>query len=453
MGRDYLSKNSYLLALICMVVFGCLPDRLPPDPTEIDRPIFVRFSPEDSAAFSLPLRDSILMMFNEPMDISTFPDNFILASVTNSIDGSFKAEDTVVIFLPIEDMEAAAIYMASVTGGVKDVFGNSMSIDSTEEAFSHSMWLFTEGDYSEDGFHRIYVSDKIDKGKVYVVGNFNELISELYSLAEASDDMTVTPDGSKLLIVNKLVEGYVSVIDVLTNEKVDSISVGSGPTDIRATNETAFVVNRSGKTVSVIDLNSLTVSNTIEFADGFTPRNIAIQSDYSRIYLTGNSSADKGKVKVINTGTLVEIATIDDVLLARKSAAIAVSGNGNYVFVLEDRTNYVGVIETTSQTVLDPIQLPVTQNKDIVTYGDFIFVSTSGGFIYKIDANSQSITDSTEVPLGTGSLDVTSAGEVLYVSSPNDSTVQIIETNTMQLIRSPKINGSLKNIAISSLKF
>ncbi|NIT57255.1 MAG: hypothetical protein GWN00_13780, partial [Aliifodinibius sp.] len=155
-----------------LILFQCLPDRMPPSPIESQRPEFVSFSSEDSAAFAVPLRDPITMTFNEPMMLSSFADNFVLTSEQGDISGTFGEVDSTITFTPSEDMEPATIYTATVFGSVKDKNGNSLTLD---ENWKASTWFFTTGQYSENGFPLVFIADR-SFDKLYKIGNFNELL-------------------------------------------------------------------------------------------------------------------------------------------------------------------------------------------------------------------------------------------------------------------------------------
>ena len=449
-------KPGYVAAVMLsqLLLMACLSDRLPPEPVEIDRPILVAFAAADTSAFAVDVRHPITMHFNEFMDEETFTDNFTLSDTNGTIEGIFTAEDTTVIFTPSEDMQLASVYTAAVTGGIRDIHGNSMSIDSTEEAFRHSMWFFTAGDYSDGGYYPVYLSDRSADSVIHMMGNFNEHLETLDDLAEKSEEIAVTPDGSLLLIISSLSNGVISVLDLATNQLLeDSLAIGIFPTDLVTTNTTAYVVNRTGQTLSIVDLVTLTETDTLAFPDGFRPRHIAISPDASTLYLTSHLTAEKGTVKVIDVATLSETATIEDVLLDNKSVALAVSADGAYLYLAQFRSDQIAVLDLATNTILTPLILPVRQNSDLVASGDHIFAATSGGFIYKIVAATQTIVDSAAVSTGLIAMEVTPGGELLYSTSPNDATVVIVETATMELIRQPKVLGVPKRIAIGSAKF
>jgi hypothetical protein len=72
------------------------------------------------------------------------------------------------------------------------------------------------------------------------------------------------------------------------------------------------------------------------------------------------------------------------------------------------------------------------------------------GGILKIDNNTNSISGHLEWGYQVDQLKLTAAEELLYAVTPVDSTVQVIETRTMNRITSTKVNGSLKYLAITN---
>ncbi len=445
-----MGKHLSLLILSTIVVLSlirCNSDRTPAAPVEIDRPVFSNFDDPQNAAIAVPVRSPIKLSFNEPMDPQSFQGNFSLTSVEGSINGSFSASGNQVIFSPSEDMLKALIYTATFTGLVKDAHGNSLELESD---YRQSTWFLSEGDYSESGFNRVYITDN-NKNRVFVLGNFNELIATIEDL-ESPVGIAATPDGSKIFVVNNVATGKVSVIDPATNTKVKDIDVGVGPTEMVATNTTAFVVNRSARTISVVDLSTEIASQTITFSDGFRPRHIAITPDEGRLYLTSNDRNNEGLVKVINTSDNSELATMTGVLQSQRSAQIAVSADGTFVYILEDRTGSISVIRTADNTLDTPIIIPAT-NSNLATSGKYLYVSSSEGVVFKIDTFDNSIADTAQVSTRCEGLQVTPGAEILYVVTPDDSTVSILETHTLQKLRTTVVSNTGQNVTIGALKF
>ena len=72
------------------------------------------------------------------------------------------------------------------------------------------------------------------------------------------------------------------------------------------------------------------------------------------------------------------------------------------------------------------------------------------GGILKIDNVSNSVSGHLEWEYQVDQLKLTAAEELLYAVTPVDSTVQVIETKTMERITSSKVGGSLKYLALTN---
>jgi YVTN family beta-propeller protein len=288
-------KTFILLFLFYIISIQCLPDRMPPAPIENQRPEFVSFSPVDSAAIAVPLRKSVTLIFNEPMMVSSFSENFTLQGIHGEISGTFSANDSLVTFTPGEDMMIASVYTATVSGGVRDKNGNSLTLD---EDWQVSTWFFTEGQYSHDGFPYVFIADR-SFDILYQVGNFEELLAQSTEVIQPRG-MAFSPDGQTLFVVSKQAAGQVAVIDPVTFSKIQDISVGVGPEEIAVTQDKIFVVNVSARTISVLALSGFALLHTIEFTDGFRPRDIAHHPLRNIIYVSSNDLTKPGILKIID---------------------------------------------------------------------------------------------------------------------------------------------------------
>ena len=133
-----------LIALSSIIFYACIPDRMPPEPVEIERPDFVQFG-TDQSNLDVALNNPIKMYFNEPMDLGSFPANLSVESISGKVDGSFSygESDTIVIYTPLTNYQSAEYYQAVLKGGVSDVHGNSM-VSPTEDDIPFTRWFFTQ---------------------------------------------------------------------------------------------------------------------------------------------------------------------------------------------------------------------------------------------------------------------------------------------------------------------
>ena len=430
---------------------GCMPDRMPPAPVEIERPEFLGFAAQDSGALNVPLTDPVIMFFNEEMDLKTFPDNFELASISGAISGTFAKPDTnpnVVIFTPNEPMNPAEVYYATVRGGVKDVHGNSM-VSPIREDEPQTTWFFTTGEYAKGGFPHVFVTDRVAGDRLYLVGKLNQYLQQYDQRVSTSSRMRITPDGNKLLVTNTELNGTVTVLDPATLAVIGTVTVGRGPDALFTTNDRAFVVNKSERTISVINLTSLEVERTITFQDDFRPRDIVYSAATGKLYVSSNSLSDFSRIRVIDAANPTDYHDLTNVLPRRRSRDMEISPDGRYIFIAEDYTSTVVVLDAVKEQVIKILELEFTRTVDGCTGPAAYYVAMYSGGIYKIGYQSLDVEGLADLGQTLNAVSATAAGELLYVVAPEDSLLLLVETRTMGAISEIKVPGSLKRVAVS----
>jgi DNA-binding beta-propeller fold protein YncE len=430
-------KFTCLLFLAGLLIQQCMPDRMPSAPVEIDRPQFVQFAAEDSGGFAVGLRDPVTMVFNETMELSTFPANFTLESLQGVIPGTFSHQDSIVVFMPSEDMAAAAYYEATIRGGVRDANGNTLTLDTEWKA---DTWFFTAGQYSENGFPHVFIADR-SFDKLYLVGNFNEFLNESAEVIQPRG-MAFSPDDQHLLVVSKQLDGQLSVLNPATFSKMQDVPVGTGPEELAVAPDKIFVVNVSGKTISVLGFPGYNPISTISFQDGFSPRDIAYNPANNRIYASNNVLNKPGILKVLDADTYQELSTLENLISGRRTEKLQTSTDGQWVVIQQEQTDLILLLDVNSNQVADSIFIPVPQNKDMDIYDNKLFVSSSGGILFKYDLNSGVLLDTLAFPSRCDGVAVAPYGEILYVTTPVDTLVHAVDIETLHLIRSVKMTAS-----------
>jgi len=455
-----LQKIQLILAgLSLLAIQACLlQDRMAPEPKDISRPEFFGFSREDSGKINVALNDPVVMIFNEPMNLNSFPDNFSLESISGTISGDFKYQagtDTVVIFTPSENMNPAEIYTAYVYGSVMGLNG-MQRISPNDADVPESTSFFTAGDYSQNGFPHAFFTDKNGQ-ELFLVENVNEYASSATITTETtfgSGELRLTPDGSKLVIVNRLADGTVSIYDPGNMSLISTVPVGVGPEDLFLTNDIAWVVNLSGRTISVIDLNSFTETTTITYADGFRPRDVVYSAKTDKLYISSNRNGEYGKLRVADAADYNNYYDIENVTPnGRQTVDMEISEDGEYIFVAELNTTEVAVYSTTLDSVVNKIDQQTTKNEDGVIAGDNYYLVSNSGSLFKINVSGQAIEDQIDVGQVASGVAVSSSDELVYVVTPSDSSAQVFATRPLTHIREVKIPGILRRMAISVLNY
>ena len=445
-----------LVALSSIIFFACIPDRMPPEPVEIERPDFVQFG-TDQSNLNVALNNPIKMYFNEPMDLGSFPANLSVESISGKVDGSFSygESDTIVIYTPLTNYQSAEYYQAVLKGGVSDVHGNSM-VSPTEDDIPFTRWFFTQGDYSNNGFPYIFVRDKSNRNMIYRVGNLNVYIDSL-SLPAPDDYQTssleVEPNSDNLFVVNlKTTEGLVTVINPNTFSIITQLAVGLGPTNIDFANGKGYVTNPSDKSFSVIDLNSLTTETTFVFSDGFRPKDVVYNSLKNSLYFYNTTNFD---LKVVDADDFNDSHIISSGL-SSKPTDIEITQNGKYIYILGTNSSVISVVdvETESSNIIDFGYQYLTDGVMGTNYYYAAYYRGTGGDniggVLKIDNSTNGIAEHLEWEYQVDQMKLTAAEELIYAVTPIDSTVQVIETKTMHNISSAKVSGNLKYLAITN---
>ena len=452
----------YLLYILITIVFSaCIPDRMPSEPTEIKRPEFAKYGQVGVSNLNVVLDSPLKIYFNEKMDLNTFPDNFIVESSSGRIEGTFSygEADSIVIYMPKNDYQPAEVYTATVKGGVRDINHNSM-IAPTEPDVPQTTWFFTAGDYSSNGFPYIFVRDKTEKNLVYRVSTLNNYKDSLL-LAGPEDYQTssiaVDPNSDHLFMINlKATTGTVTVIDPSSFSIVKVLDVGLGPTNIEFTSNKAYVTNASEKSFSVIDLGNLTTENTFTFSDGYRPKDVVYSRSTNKLFFYHNSNKT---IRVVNADDFNDSHDLSDVL-EKQPIDIEITNDGQFIFLIQSNSSKAVVLSAQSEAVVSTIDFGNEFNVDGVVGKDAYYLAyfkgVGGDFvggILKIDLNNYSLLSQIDWPYEVDQMKLTASDELLYAVTPRDSTLKIVETNTMQMISDVKVNGSLKYIAITKKNY
>jgi YVTN family beta-propeller protein len=234
----------------------------------------------------------------------------------------------------------------------------------------------------------------------------------------------------------------VAVIDTQTNQVVNSIPVGEGPYNIAVTpdGKTAYAVNESEHTISVIDLQSeKTIGNPIEL--GGAPDVVAISPDGKTAYVTTSA----GSVSVIDTQTNQVVGTIPVGEGESSIWGVAFSPDGKTAYVTNYETNTVEVIDTATRQV---VGAPIPVGEEPIN----IALTPDGTKAYVVDeeSNAVSVINTqtrqviTTIPVGNEpwGIAITPDGKKAYVVNFGSETVSVINTQTNQVVGAPVPVGS-----------
>jgi YVTN family beta-propeller protein/parallel beta-helix repeat protein len=289
-----------------------------------------------------------------------------------------------------------------------------------------SMWPF------------IYIID----GAVSVIDTATGLaITKVKVGRSMPEGVAVTPDGKKAYVTDRWGVN-VSVVDTATNTVTDTVKVGSDPYGVAISpdGKKVYVANSGSNNISIINTDANTVTATVPV--GNQPEGIAITPDGKKVYVanSGNSSTPDDTVSVIDTATNMVTATVH---VGNYSSGVAVNPDGKKVYVANLYNRTVSVIDTATNTVTDTLDVENSPDEIVVNpTGTKVYVAgmkkgyaagTDDGFVSAIDTSNNTIIATMDIvggsPIG---LAVTPDGKKVYVANSNisgNSTLSVIDTS------------------------
>ena len=149
-------------------------------------------------------------------------------------------------------------------------------------------------------------------------------------VAGMSHHLAITPDG-RYVISTHSTRGYVSVVDLNTNQVARTISTGPAPnyTVVTKDGEKAYVSNSGNGTISEIDLATWAVTRSLEGGPG--PEHLALSKDQETIYAVNPRAGTVSAVSLAD-GKVKQTFEIGPVL-----HGLDVSDDGETLFVSSNK--------------------------------------------------------------------------------------------------------------------
>jgi YVTN family beta-propeller protein len=206
--------------------------------------------------------------------------------------------------------------------------------------------------FSPDG-QEVWTSEMSSPGSVLVLDPATLETKATIAVGDAPAEVTFSPDGSHAFVANTGSDS-VSVIDVASKTVVETIQVGDTPVGAwPGSDGVMYVDNEAGKSLTAIDATTLDIVRTYEL--GFTPAMAAV-SPAGDLWVT---DTDGGRVVIYSAadGTVLgEIAT------AAGAHAMAFSDNGQTAYVTNQLAASVSVVDVAGRSVLATIPVGAKPN-------------------------------------------------------------------------------------------
>ncbi|MES2455787.1 MAG: gliding motility-associated C-terminal domain-containing protein [Bacteroidota bacterium] len=192
----------------------------------------------------------------------------------------------------------------------------------------------------------------------------------------------------------------------------------------------AYITDDRGQ-MSVINLATNTIVARVPV--GLSSIGVAVNNTNNCVYVANQQSHS---VSVINSLTNTLVTTIDFGTGQPSGMALSPDGSKLYVTDYSQYVNLLRVINTADNSVATPI--PIGEN----SWG--VVVSPDGRFVYTVSAADETVTVidaqtnrvATTIPVGRApfSICVSSDGKYLYVSNYGSNTVSVVNTQTIKVV-------------------
>lgn len=199
-----------------------------------------------------------------------------------------------------------------------------------------------------DGRHA-YITNGGDN-TVSVVDSAAQRVVATIPVGDYPHGIRISPDGKQAYVAN-LKSGTVSVIDTESRKQVAQIAVGKGPAQVgfTADGRFAFVSLSEENRVAVIDPPSRKVTHTVSV--GTVPIQVYATPD-SRTLLVANQGTRKKPGKTVSVVDLETVKTVETIETGPGAHGVVVDRQGRYAYVTNIYANSVSVLDVKARKVV-----------------------------------------------------------------------------------------------------
>lgn len=207
--------------------------------------------------------------------------------------------------------------------------------------------------FSPDGTE-IWTSQMDSMGTVLVYDATTFILKNTINVGMMPAEVTFSSDGLMAFVANGMSDD-VTAINVFSKNIMATIPVGMGPVGAWAgSNNKMYVDNEAGHTISVIDVTTMTVEETVTL--GFMPGMAAYNSTMNELWVT---DPDNGKVHYWTRSGIVWIHGGE---LSTGAGAHAIAFNGMTGYITNQMAGTVSVIDVMSHSKTKDITVGTKPN-------------------------------------------------------------------------------------------
>ncbi|MDO6594467.1 YVTN family beta-propeller repeat protein [Neptuniibacter sp. 1_MG-2023] len=221
-------------------------------------------------------------------------------------------------------------------------------------------------------------------------------------------------------------------------KSLTALAVGSLLASSALYAETAYVSNEKDDTISIIDLDTMTVTDTIDV--GERPRGIILSKDNSKLYICASDS-DTVQVMDLATNQIIkELPSGED------PEQFALHPNNRHLYISNEDDALVTIVDTETSEVLAQIDVGVEPEGMAVSPDGTMAVNTSEttNMVHWIDTEKHELVDNTLVDQRPRHVEFSKDSKLLWASAEIGATVSVIDTASRKIIK--KITFEIKGV-------
>lgn len=215
-------------------------------------------------------------------------------------------------------------------------------------------------------------------------------------VAGESHHQAITPDG-RFVLSTHTTRGYVSVVDLQSNQVVRTIKTGPAPNYIVITRDgkDAYVTNSGNGTIRHIDLATWKAGRTLSAGPG--PEHLVISADQKILYV-GNPRVGTISVVDIATGKIRQIFNIGPGL-----HGLDIGDDGYTLFASSKKSNLLVALNTRTGKKRELKLTPAPYHLNTIRGTGKVYVSSrKQPKIWVVDQKTLKVTGSISLPAGEG---------------------------------------------------
>jgi YVTN family beta-propeller protein len=257
---------------------------------------------------------------------------------------------------------------------------------------------------------------------------------------------TCDPANQTRLIIPESKRNSVYFMDTCPPAFSSRLSVGTKPVNVKVTPDgRALVANSLDGTISVINLATKTVTNTISLPlvnnVRMQPNAIAVAPDGSRAYVASHVDLPGSFVFILDLNTMSFTGT--SIAVGAFPAGMAITPDGTQLWVSSRGESRVDVFDTATNEIIAAFTITLSTGVAINPTGTraYLLTGVSPGTVTVVDTSTLSFV--AQIPVGNfpAAAVVTSTGRHVYVTNVLSNSISLIDAVGNKVIRTINLRG------------